>query len=675
MEAGVTPPAGSRDSRALLVRFPRGEHTSAWGADIGKPFASELDLLPATYSWALECSIDGLSAWVEAQSDLPLIAVGSGGSLSSATYVAMLHESATGRPSRYVTPLELGLITSAQSTALVLLTAGGSNPDIIAATLETGALDSPSTMVMVLKRQSTIGRTRAKYPWIDLVEFDSPAGKDGFLATNSLLATMALAHRAYTSVFPGLGSLPATLVSAEPTLRGDSGAGVGPALARSTYLVLYEGWGKPAALDLESKLSESGLAAGLVSDFRNFAHGRHYWLANHPSTTAIVALVSSESKRLWENTAKLIPPEIPIIELATSAAGPQASIPLVSGVMTLVNELGKSQGVDPGKPTVPDFGRRIYHMSSRAAQKRKHVMLDQFVQRKLGAPMARWPSSVTEATASALRETVARLEAQTFGGILFDYDGTLCPTEHRFGDLPSDIADALNSILLNGVPVGIATGRGKSVYSSLRRSIDDAYWSRVLVGYYNGGIIKRLDSPPPSGDGTPQGQLKEFVDDASRHSQLIAMAEPEIRIYQASLQPRTGISTDRLFAAVAEFVSRQNYHDLAVVRSGHSVDVLSAGVSKLLVRSEMAATYGLDLQRSPILSIGDSGSLGGNDSALLASPWSLSVDQAPSLTDSAWNLAPPGHRGVAATLDYLAAMNIEEDSFSLDLGLLTGDLS
>ena len=48
---------------------------------------------------------------------------------------------------------------------------------------------------------------------------------------------------------------------------------------------------RSAAIDLESKLTEAALMPVQVADFRNFAHGRHHWLAKRGGETAVLALV------------------------------------------------------------------------------------------------------------------------------------------------------------------------------------------------------------------------------------------------------------------------------------------------------------------------------------------------------------------------------------------------
>ena len=63
-------------------------------------------------------------------------------------------------------------------------------------------------------------------------------------------------------------------------------------------------------MDVESRLTEAGLLPVQPADFRNFAHGRHHWLARHGKTTSVLAFSEQESK-IAKRTLDLIPSDIP----------------------------------------------------------------------------------------------------------------------------------------------------------------------------------------------------------------------------------------------------------------------------------------------------------------------------------------------------------------------------
>ena len=103
--------------------------------------------------------------------------------------------------------------------------------------------------------------------------------RDGFLATNSLLATEVWLARAYANSFSSISDLPDSPRSLlyDGMSEGNFGElilGLMQELGgRDTIVILHDSWGRPAAVDAESKLTEAGLVNVHLADYRNFAHG------------------------------------------------------------------------------------------------------------------------------------------------------------------------------------------------------------------------------------------------------------------------------------------------------------------------------------------------------------------------------------------------------------------
>jgi hypothetical protein len=106
--------------------------------------------------------------------------------------------------------------------------------------------------------------------------------------------------------------------------------------------------------------------------------------------------------------------------------------------------------------------------------------------------------------------------------------------------------------------------------------------------------------------------------------------------------------------------------ELTVVRSGHSIDILALGVSKLNVADAVTQK----IPNAAILSIGDSGGLNGNDHELLTRPHSLSVDKINADPKTCWNLGAQGQRGPNILAEYLDAIICSEGSFKFRSGAL-----
>jgi fructoselysine-6-P-deglycase FrlB-like protein len=149
---------------------------------MGKPYLSELNSLPMTYGWAQSQPIELLVAAIESCFPCPLVVTGSGGSLTAANFVSNLHQRQTGNLSKSVTPLEIDFSTQNPSeSAVMILSAGGRNPDVLAALKKVIALEVRQIVVMCSRTNSPLARLASRYSHIRLYEFDLPTVSDGFL--------------------------------------------------------------------------------------------------------------------------------------------------------------------------------------------------------------------------------------------------------------------------------------------------------------------------------------------------------------------------------------------------------------------------------------------------------------------------------------------------------------
>jgi len=93
-------------------------------------YNQELEQIPNTIAWALDFQIDKLASHIKDSLDLPLFAVGSGGSFSAANMAVLLHQR-SGKIANAFTPLNFAnLINVIPNNNVLLLSASGKNPDI-----------------------------------------------------------------------------------------------------------------------------------------------------------------------------------------------------------------------------------------------------------------------------------------------------------------------------------------------------------------------------------------------------------------------------------------------------------------------------------------------------------------------------------------------------------------
>ena len=615
---------------------------------MGRAYARELDRLPATYEWARRSDIVGLEKFVRRAAGGPLYAVGSGGSLTAATLAAVLHRQA-GAAAAAMTPMDMlcgGGI--GRGVSVLLSTAGGNNSDIVDA-FEAAAA-SPGRNVCVMSAGADGGGGRAgRLASVRRRALSQtaavPAGRDGFLATNSALASSVWLARAYAEVLGRGNALPEYDRLAGPRLPAPDTGGIESA---GRLVVLHDVWGRAAAVDAESKLAESGLAAAQVADYRNFAHGRHHGLVAGAPAAGVVALVTPHSRSLACRTLALLPRTVPVCRIETGLDGPAAAVSLLASVMSLVGAVAAARGIDPGRPRVASFGRRLYSMT---AGRRRPARLAPFeetaLRRKFGSAAPADP--LTAKRAAALRRFLSALTAQRFGAAVFDYDGTLCCRERRLEPPPRSVGKAVARLLAAGMIVGVATGRGDSAGEGLRAAIPARLHAGVLVGYHNGAEVERLDAARREDSGMPDPgpaaclsliKAKRLLPAGTKISKRrgqVSLLSDNIRA--ASLLRGLGADAAAIPAGVR------------IVESGHSVDLLARCTSKLnLYRAVRRSTPG----HLKVVCIGDKGRKPGNDHELLGTRYSLSVDESSDDPSSCWNLLPHGVSGPGGTIEYLS---------------------
>ena len=628
---------------------------------MGKPFESELLQLAATYRWSLSLDTSPLVERVRALAGSPLLVIGSGGSQSTAHLISDLHQQRFGELSKADTPLVASsYVHKLKSCGILLVSAGGRNHDILGVARAAVEAEPKSLIALCASRGSPLRRIVEGFSRGFCFEFELPSGRDGFLATNSLLALSTVALTVYDHT-RNLVANDLEKILGRSELRRSLGLSAAKrSLLDYKYLVvLYGPESQSAALDLESKLIEAGLVSVQLSDYRNFGHGRHHWLAKNPET-GVVALAGSGERRLAERTLALLPAKTQAILIKTELSGIGSWLALQAAVFAFVAEYGSSRKIDPGRPGVPEFGRRIYHLN--AFPQEKKSIRAAAIARKLRA--CRGANVVSlQKLEKGYRKVCERFRKAKFHGIVLDYDGTICDHVDRFGGIPTESADALGRIIGAGFLVGIATGRGKSVREALQKGLPRHLWERVWVGYYNGGAIARLDDakqPDTSGTIGPKLQYAAEALGKLRDSGL----ELTVRPQQITVETTLPMDVAELWSRVIQCLQESGAEGLKVVVSTHSLDVVPVATTKLTLLKVLNEIH----PDSTLVCVGDRPRWPGNDAELLTHEFSLSVDEVDGNPETAWNLAPAGVLGASALQYYLGQISLDDQYFEIGLG-------
>lgn len=618
---------------------------------MGKPFKGELEKLSSTIEWAEGQDVTCLSKFLFGEDrQTPLVCIGSGGSLSACHYAAQLYQRRNGVLAEAMTPLQLMYAGQdiIRNSKLLFLSASGKNKDILNAIKYGVRYNETGMMSLTLRKNNPTEVLLEQHSKVQRWCEDIPSEKDGFLATNSLVATFTLLCKAaeggeffkWDDLQPEACKLQLEAIQ--------------------NFIVLYGAAGEPVAWDIESKLTEAALGAALLSDYRNFGHGRHHWFAKRGKNSCIIALVSPVERELAYKTIGCLPKDVPVIYLETELETAAASIDLLLKAFRFVNDLGMARGIDPGRPGVPSYGRTLYNLdyyklTSRILPTEK--TLDVAVRRKLGAAGME-NVALRQHYSEACQRFVRQLNRGKYTTIAFDYDGTLSASDRKSrytNGLCDEIKDALTSLLEKGVQIVIATGRGQSISKSFKPSFDKKYWPQIKVGYYNGACLLTLGEEALLEEWKNQpfdSELKALSEELQKRLPKDCIKyDLSERNQQLSIEEvKTASDAEIIYDTCCEIIWDKQLKGIRVWRSSHSMDIVAYRVSKLRVIEDAAKT----------LCIGDYGSVEGNDYELLSSPASLSVDRVSKNAESCWNIAPSGLKGLDATLYYLSRLTAKD---------------
>ena len=621
---------------------------------MGKPFKRELELLSRTIRWADKQNVTSLSKFLfEDNKQIPLVCIGSGGSLSACHYAVQLYQQRNGVLAQAMTPLQLMYAGREiiRSSKLLFLSASGKNKDILNAIKYGVKYNEAGMMSLTLRKNNPTEELLEQSPKVLRWCEDIPSEKDGFLATNSLVATFTLLCKA-AGFMTQDSSFNYDLKPETSNMKLE---------ALQNFIVLYGAAGEPVAWDIESKLTEAALGSALLSDYRNFGHGRHHWFDKRGENSAIIALVTPIERELAYKTIGCLPKDVPVIYIETELETPAASIDMLLKTFRFVNELGEARGIDPGKPGVPGYVRVLYNLDYFKLTNRilpNEKTLDVAILRKLGTA-GRDNAPLWNHYSDSCQRFVRQLNRGKFTTLAFDYDGTLSASDHtsRYTKgLCTEITNALLPLLENGAQIVVATGRGKSVGESFMNTIDKKYWSQIKVGYYNGACLLALGDEAKLEEWKSKpfdSELKMLSDELRRRlPEDFIKYELSPRNQQLSIEKvKTASDAEVLYATCREIIWDKQLKGIRVWRSSHSMDiVVYHEVSKLNVIEDPKTT----------LCIGDYGTIEGNDYELLTSKYSLSVDRVSKNAECCWNIAPYGLKGIDATLYYLSRFTVAD---------------
>ncbi|MBY2941875.1 HAD hydrolase family protein [Rhizobium leguminosarum] len=635
-------------------------------------FAEKIRRLPETVALAKGGPIDALAAALRGGRGRVAIAIGSGGSTVTADYFARCRSTLSLGPTIVQTPMEYVLSADGWPDCEVwLFSAGANNPDIAAA-FETAVRMRAAAIRLVTTRvdgKTALAASTSDIATVHVVPVADP--KDGFIATHSMIAMVAALLYASDRLSEKPSASDLTLAFEEAARISTVPDADRPPVKNfkrgDTMIVLHDPQARAVATLIETSLWETGIAAVQRADFRNFAHGRHVWAAKYPDAMFVLAITAAETRSIWAALLDALPP-VATSTIDLGFAGRfQIAVAILEG-LRLIEVLGDSAGIDPGRPGRGPFAESIYDHSGLEVLARQ---MTRGVRHKLKAvllhdPLGQEPLSVCAVGQKRLDD----FEKARFRGVVLDYDGTIVYTDDRRAPPSDRLAQHLQRLMDAGVLVAIATGRGGSAGEMLRDVLAPRYHRQVVMGYYNGGHIRTLDIDIAVDQPAQNRDILEVAEWIETH-ELLAPGVPLKRGRVQLVFDHKDIPDHARFSASVNACPAVMGRRVKVLSSHHSFDILPTPTTKNLVVDVLTDMIGDP--RASVLAIGDSGSPIGNDFDLLSIKHGVSVDSVCGNLHGSWSLFGAATTGPDALFRILEAIDTDENGAAVNLRVLELD--
>lgn len=631
-------------------------------------FSTKLDQLPDTIELCLSSSCEQLERAIASELSANAYMVGSGGSAVVAEYAAHCRRTLGGGPTIVQTPLEFVLGQDTLMNAAVwFFSARGDNADIEAAFNAAFARGAKSVHVVTSNANSKLLALSDQNAGARAHLIPVSTERDGFLATHSLVAAALMWLRASDAVSDAPIGNALSLEVRERVLtcltheERERLASIFHDLKRSdTLILLHDPRLLAAATLVETSVWEAALCAIQRTDFRNFAHGRHVWLARRPESAFLLSLTGIETRTLWESLQALAPNGLRHAAFDYNSCGRFEGLIALVAALVFVEAIGRAVDIDPAKPGVGRFGSGMYDNTALLELSQR---LGPAARVKGGAVANRDdPHLAATDYHAAEQQFRARLSVARFGGVVLDYDGTLVATEARLDPPDREMVIQISRLISAGVGIAISTGRGGSAGEALRDVVAQQHHASIAVGYYNGAYVQALDVDIRKAPPQAHADVQSAATWLDQNRQFFTRYKIKNSGVQLTVEHGDLVNAAELVAAISKA-----FPMLRTVESQHSLDIVPNAACKTVVARLLAHSH----SGADVLCIGDSGHWRGNDHVLLGGPFGVSVHRVCDRAESCWTLFGPTLTGPPAVVRILRALVPDESGLArLDFALL-----
>lgn len=305
------------------------------------------------------------------EQNVPLCFFGAGGAMSPVAFAVQLCH-AQGMVAQAMTPMEVMTLSPEVLSGMCFLAISGSGgpSDMVAACeylikhapehaycLTTADIDHKNRYGQLSNRVGQLFKNSGIVDHAICVNLS--LHKDGFVGTKKHVGMAVLLYRAF---YPEAENLVDELILPEEEpfeLRLPEG--MEPKDITDLH-ILYGALGKSAAVDMEGRMLEGGVVPAMVTDLKNFTHGRHTYINAHPKST-ILFLLSPRDEKFVGELLKLLPKDKPVIFIRTKNEGILGAIELMIRTFYLSIDLSAPHGINIFKPdATPEWGKKMWSL-------------------------------------------------------------------------------------------------------------------------------------------------------------------------------------------------------------------------------------------------------------------------------------------------------------------------
>ena len=306
-----------------------------------------------TLEWAAKQDVSSLGRFIYKDPEMPLFACGNGGRLSVAYYFATCYSALEG-VAKAISDYDINAVSDRvlQKSKVMIISRKGDRKNIDGVLVAGRCLKLNPAYVANLSTKSDVNKPNLVREAIQEVNPDnsfnyvSEFDDSGFIDVTSVLTDCALICKAFTgrTDFTALDEPePAEFVP-------NDGTSTIPQLKDiDNFIILYGSWGEPAARDLECKFVESTLGSPILSNYRNYCHGKYSFAFLHTQNTAIILLASPREKGIVKKIRdfRCTPKNIPVITIETDKDSPLGALELMLKSAPIIFAAGSAKGHNP----------------------------------------------------------------------------------------------------------------------------------------------------------------------------------------------------------------------------------------------------------------------------------------------------------------------------------------